>query len=51
MKAAVFWGSDHLLTIEEVEIDRPMAQENVVRTVASVARRTSFCLQAVEIGR
>ena len=35
MKAAVFHGPREPLTIEEVEIDKPMAHEVVVRTVAS----------------
>lgn len=34
MKAAVFHGPHQPLTIEEVEIDRPMAHEVLVRTVA-----------------
>ena len=35
MKAAVFHGPNQPLSIEEVEIDRPLAREVVVRTVAS----------------
>ena len=35
MQAAVFHGAHEPLTIEEVEIDKPMAREIVVRTVAS----------------
>ena len=35
MKAAVFHGAHQPLSIEEVEIDRPLAREVVVRTVAS----------------
>jgi len=35
MKAAVFHGPHQELTIEQVEIDKPMAREVLVRTVAS----------------
>ncbi len=35
MKAAVFHGAHEPLTIEELEIDKPMAREVVVRTVAT----------------
>ena len=35
MKAAVFHGPHQPLEIEEVEIDRPMSREIIVRTVAS----------------
>ena len=35
MKAAIFHGPQQQLTIEQVEIDRPMPHEIVVRTVAS----------------
>ena len=35
MKAAVFHGANQPLTIEEVEIDNPMPNEVLVRTVAS----------------
>lgn len=35
MKAAIFHGPHQPLTIEEVEIDQPMAHEVLVRTVAS----------------
>ena len=35
MKAAVLHGPNQPLSIEEVEIDRPVAREVVVRTVAS----------------
>ncbi|MEX1255639.1 MAG: Zn-dependent alcohol dehydrogenase [Dehalococcoidia bacterium] len=35
MQAAVFHGPKQPLTIEEIEIDKPMAREIVVRTVAS----------------
>jgi S-(hydroxymethyl)glutathione dehydrogenase / alcohol dehydrogenase len=35
MKAAVFHGPKQPLTIEQIEIDKPMAHEIVVRTVAS----------------
>ena len=35
MQAAVFHGPQQPLTIEEIEIDKPMAREIVVRTVAS----------------
>ncbi len=35
MKAAVFHGAHQPLTIENVDIDKPMAREVVVRTVAS----------------
>ena len=35
MKAALFHGPHQPLTIEEVEIDKPMAREILVRTVAS----------------
>jgi S-(hydroxymethyl)glutathione dehydrogenase/alcohol dehydrogenase len=35
MKAAVFHGPHQPLTIEEVEIDKPMAREVLVRTAAS----------------
>jgi S-(hydroxymethyl)glutathione dehydrogenase/alcohol dehydrogenase len=35
MKAGVFHGANQPLTIEEVELDKPMAREIVVRTVAS----------------
>jgi S-(hydroxymethyl)glutathione dehydrogenase/alcohol dehydrogenase len=35
MKAAVFHGPNQPLTIEELELDKPMAHEIVVRTVAS----------------
>jgi len=35
MKAAIFHGPHQPLTIEEVEIDKPLAREVVVRTVAT----------------
>lgn len=35
MKAAIFHGPHQPLTIEEVEIDRPMAHEVLIRTAAS----------------
>lgn len=35
MKAAIFHGPQQPLTIEQVEIDKPMSNEIVVRTVAS----------------
>jgi S-(hydroxymethyl)glutathione dehydrogenase/alcohol dehydrogenase len=35
MKAAIFHGPQQPLTIEDVEIDKPMAREVLVRTVAS----------------
>ena len=35
MKAALFHGANQPLTIEQVELDKPMAREVVVRTVAS----------------
>jgi S-(hydroxymethyl)glutathione dehydrogenase/alcohol dehydrogenase len=35
MKAAVFHGPQQQLTIEEIEMDKPMPREIVVRTVAS----------------
>jgi S-(hydroxymethyl)glutathione dehydrogenase/alcohol dehydrogenase len=35
MKAAIFHGAHQDLTMEEVEIDKPMAREVLVRTVAS----------------
>jgi S-(hydroxymethyl)glutathione dehydrogenase/alcohol dehydrogenase len=35
MKAAVYWGNGQPLTIEDVDLDRPMAREVVVRTVAT----------------
>ncbi|MHB8577546.1 MAG: Zn-dependent alcohol dehydrogenase [Dehalococcoidia bacterium] len=35
MKAAVFHGPQQALTIEEIAVDKPMAHEIVVRTVAS----------------
>ena len=35
MKAAVFHGPNQPLTIEELELDKPMAREIVVRTAAS----------------
>ena len=35
MKAAVFHGAHQPLTIEELELDKPMAREIVVRTAAS----------------
>src|SRR3990172_12498418 len=35
MKGAVFHGPHQPLTIEEVEMDRPMAREVAVRTVAT----------------
>jgi len=35
MKAAIFHGPHQPLTIEDVELDKPMAQEVVVRVVAS----------------
>ena len=35
MKAALFHGANQPLTIEEVELDNPLAREIVVRTVAS----------------
>ena len=35
MKAALFHGPNQPLTIEQVEIDKPMAREVLVRTVAS----------------
>jgi len=35
MKAAVFHGAHQPLTIENIEIDKPMAREVVVRTVAT----------------
>ena len=35
MKAAVFHGAHQPLTIEEVDLDKPMAREIVVRTAAS----------------
>jgi S-(hydroxymethyl)glutathione dehydrogenase/alcohol dehydrogenase len=35
MKAAIFHGVQQPLTIEEIDIDRPMAREIVVRTVAT----------------
>ena len=35
MKAAMFHGPHQLLTIEEVDIDKPMGREVLVRTVAS----------------
>ena len=35
MKAAIFHGAHEPLTIEEIEIGRPMAREIIVRTVAS----------------
>src|SRR6266704_474434 len=35
MKAAVFHGPHQALTIEEVDIDKPMGREVLVRTVAS----------------
>ena len=35
MKAAIFHGPNQPLTIEEIEIDQPMANEVLVRTVAS----------------
>ena len=35
MKAAVFHGAKQPLTIEEIEIDKPMAREVVVRTMAT----------------
>src|SRR5438093_6367187 len=35
MKAALFHGPHQALTIEEVDIDKPMGREVLVRTVAS----------------
>ena len=35
MKAAVFHGPHQALSIEEVDIDKPMGREVLVRTVAS----------------
>ena len=35
MKAGIFHGANQPLTIEDVDIDKPMAREVVVRTVAS----------------
>src|SRR5438445_439371 len=35
MKAAIFRGPNQPLTIENVEIDKPQAQEVLIRTVAS----------------
>ncbi len=35
MKAAIFHGPNQLLTIEQVEIDKPMAHEVLVKTMAS----------------
>lgn len=35
MKAAMFWGPQQPLTIEDVDIDRPLEHEVLVRTVAS----------------
>ena len=35
MKAAIFHGAQQPLTIEEIQIDKPMAHEVIVRTVAS----------------
>jgi len=35
VKAAIFHGPNQPLTIEEIEIDQPMANEVLVRTVAS----------------
>ncbi|MGI8927334.1 MAG: Zn-dependent alcohol dehydrogenase [Tepidiformaceae bacterium] len=35
MKAAIFHGAQQPLTIEDVEVDKPMAQEVLVRTMAS----------------
>ncbi|MDZ4277644.1 MAG: alcohol dehydrogenase catalytic domain-containing protein, partial [Dehalococcoidia bacterium] len=35
MKAAIFHGPHQPLTIDDVEIDRPMAREVLVRTVAT----------------
>ena len=44
MKAAVFHGPNHPLSIEDVEIDKPRERKVLVRTVASgpeTARTTS----------
>ena len=35
MKAGIFHGANQPLTIEDVDIDKPMAREVLVRTVAS----------------
>jgi S-(hydroxymethyl)glutathione dehydrogenase/alcohol dehydrogenase len=35
MKAAVFHGANQPLTIEEIQVDKPMAREVVVKTMAS----------------
>ncbi|HZU76188.1 MAG TPA: alcohol dehydrogenase catalytic domain-containing protein, partial [Dehalococcoidia bacterium] len=35
MKAAIFYAPLQPLTIEDIDIDKPMAHEVVVRTVAS----------------
>lgn len=35
MKAAIYWGDGKPLRVEDVEVDRPMAHEVAVRTVAT----------------
>ena len=42
MKAALFHGANQPLTIEEVELDNPLAREIVVRTVASGVCRSDL---------
>ena len=42
MKAAVFHGAHQPLTIEEVDLDKPMAREIVVRTAASGVCRSDL---------
>ncbi|MCH8849422.1 MAG: alcohol dehydrogenase, partial [Chloroflexi bacterium] len=35
MKAAIFHGAHEQLTIEELELDKPMAREIIVKTAAT----------------